>query len=222
MNAKRFGVPLLTLAAVLLPARPAAAKEKHLLYAASPGIRNYVQYGGMGVLVFDMDNGYRFVKRIPTWAPPAAGKEPENVKGIAASAKTGMLFVSTFARIAAINLSTDKIVWDKPIEGGCDRLAISPDGKLLYVPSFEGPTWHVVDAATGDVIATLTPKSGAHNTIYSNDGTRVYLAGLKSPVLSVADPSTHTIVKTVGPFADFIRPFTVNGAQTLCFVNVNK
>ena len=27
--------------------------------------------------------------------------------------------------------------------------------------------------------------------------------------------------KTVGPFSQSIRPFTVNGRQTLCFVNVN-
>jgi hypothetical protein len=32
---------------------------------------------------------------------------------------------------------------------------------------------------------------------------------------------TRTIVKTVGPFANSIRPFTVNGRNTLCFVNVN-
>jgi hypothetical protein len=29
-------------------------------------------------------------------------------------------------------------------------------------------------------------------------------------------------VGTVGPFSAAIRPFTVNGAQTLCFVNVNE
>ena len=27
--------------------------------------------------------------------------------------------------------------------------------------------------------------------------------------------------ETVGPFSNVIRPFTVNGSQTLCFVNVN-
>ena len=40
-------------------------------------------------------------------------------------------------------------------------------------------------------------------------------------ILTVADTATHTAVKTVGPFAAAIRPFTVNGRQTLCFVNVN-
>src|ERR1700719_111936 len=85
------------------------AKERHLLYAASPGIRNYVQYGGVGVLVFDADDGYKFVKRIPTWNVPE-GKAPDNVKGIAASAKTGMLYVRKLNRIVAVDLVTDKII----------------------------------------------------------------------------------------------------------------
>ena len=55
----------------------AAAAERRFLYIAVPGIRNYVQYGGVGVLVYDIDAGYKFVKRIPTWATSArtgAGK----------------------------------------------------------------------------------------------------------------------------------------------------
>src|SRR5262249_21206354 len=106
--------------------------------------------------------------------------------------------------------------------GGCDRMAISPDGKILYVPSLEGPHWHVVNAMNGDVIAKLEPKSGAHNTIYSPDGAHAYMAGLKSPLLSVADTSTHKIAQTVGPFADVIRPFTINGSSSLVFVNINN
>src|SRR3954470_14714721 len=69
-------------------------KGKHLLYVANPGIRNYVEHGGVGVTIFDIDDGYKFVKRIPTWTV-AAGQKPENVKGIAASAKTGRVYVST-------------------------------------------------------------------------------------------------------------------------------
>src|SRR5205807_7287203 len=95
------------------------------------------------------------------------------------------------------------------------------DGKILYVPQLEGAYWHVVNADTGDVITKIETKSGSHNTIYSLDGTRVYMAGLKSPNLFIADTSTHKVMGTVGPFANVIRPFTVNGSNTLCFVNVN-
>src|SRR3982751_2799943 len=136
-----------------------AAAEQHLLYVANPGTRNYVQYGGVGILVFDADNGYKFVRRIPTWDVPE-GKQPENVKGIAASAKTGRVYVTSLNRMIAIDAVTGKRIWDKTYEGGCDRMAISPDGKLLYVPQLEGPLWTVVDAMSGNVITTIETKSG--------------------------------------------------------------
>ena len=198
----------------------AASSEKHLLYAAVPGIRNYLDYGGIGMLVYDMDDGHRLVRRIPTFELEA-GTPPENVKGIAANAQTGRIYVSTIRRVAAFDLATDKLVWNRTYEGGAERIALSPDGKILYVPSLEGPHWHAVNAMTGDVIAKIVTDSGAHNTIYGPDGKRVYLAGLRSPILSIADPSTHKVVAGVGPFSSAIRPFTINAAQTLCFVNVN-
>jgi hypothetical protein len=201
--------------------RPQSEREEHLLYVASPGIRNYTEFGGVGVLIFDIDHGFRFVRRIPTWAVPP-GQEPENVKGIAASAKTGQIYVTSLHRLMALDAITGEKAWDRAYEGGCDRLAISPDGKVLYVPQLEGNLWHVVDASTGNVIAKIESKSGSHNTVCSLDGTRVYLAGLKSPFLLVADSRDDKIVSTVGPFSDVIRPFTVNGTGTLCFVNVNK
>jgi hypothetical protein len=225
MKRRSFAASVLCLLALFLvfqsATQLAGEKERHFLYVAVPGIRNYLEYGGIGILVYDIDNGYKFVKRIPTWDVPQ-GAMPENVKGIAASAKTAKVYVSTTKRLGCFDLLTDKKVWEKAYDGGCDRMAISPDGSLLYVPSLEGPHWNVVDALTGDVIAKIEPNSGAHNTIYGPDGSRVYLAGLKSPLLSVADTKTHSVVTKVGPFSNVIRPFTINGSQTLCFVNVNE
>lgn len=196
------------------------APEHHFLYVAEPGIRNYVEYGGVGVLVYDIDAGYKLVRRIASQVVPA-GQEPENVKGIAASAQTGRLYVTTIRRLMAFDLATDKKLWDKEMPGGADRLAVSPDGRTLYVPTLEGPQWTVVNAMSGEILAGVTTNSGAHNTIWGPDGKRVYLAGLKSPMLKVADPSTNTVVQDVGPFASVIRPFTINGAQTRVYVNVN-
>jgi DNA-binding beta-propeller fold protein YncE len=215
---------ILKLAAVLVAAAvpPAHTKEhpQHLLYVASPGIRNYTEYGGVGILVFDIDHGYKFVKRIPTW-DVAAGKKAENVKGIVASAATGKVYVTSLSRMIAIDAVSGAKLWDKGYEGGCDRMAISPDGKTIYLPELEGPAWHVVDAATGDVTATIETNTGSHNTIYGADGKHVYLAGLKAPWVKVADAATQTVSESVGPFGNVIRPFTINGKESLVFVNVN-
>lgn len=216
----RIAASLLLLATLATPAARPADPERRFLYVAAPGIRNYVEHGGIGLLVFDIDAGYRFVRRIPTFEVPA-GSAPENIKGIAAHAGTGRVYLATPLRVAAFDLTTDRLVWNRQYPGGADRLALSPDGRLLYVPSFEGPHWHAVDAATGDIVAKVVTESGAHNTIYGSDGRRVYLAGLKSSTLNIADPVTHTISGRVGPFSQSIRPFTVNHAQTRVYVNVN-
>ena len=210
------------LAAPFLPLAPSAAAEvERRLYVAEPGIRNYLEYGGHGLLVFDIDHGHRFIKRITTAGLDEKGV-PINVKGICASARTKKLYISTIKQLMCIDLVTEKLDWERVYPEGCDRPALSPDGRVLYVPSFEGAIWNVVDAATGDVIAKVTPNSGAHNTIYGLNGAEVYLAGLKSPILSIASTKDHTIARTVGPFSNRIRPFTVNGRQTLCFVNCNE
>ena len=196
------------------------APVRRTLYVAVPGVRNYLEYGGHGVLVFDIDAGHKFVKRIPTAGLDEAGK-PINVKGVCASAATKRLYVSTIKTLQCLDLVSGKLLWEKAYDGGCDRMAIAPDGGNLYVPSFEKDHWHVVDGLTGDVIAKIEPKSGAHNTVYGLDGKQAYLAGLRSPLLTVADTSKHAAAKTVGPFTASIRPFTVNGQQTLCFVCLN-
>jgi DNA-binding beta-propeller fold protein YncE len=209
------------LLAGVLPLDARAGATGRFLYVATPGIRNYLDYGGIGILVYDIDHGHRLVRRIPTFAI-REGEPPENVKGIAASAKTARVYMTTHKRLACFDLESDRLVWGREYPGGCDRLAISPDGRVLYVPSFEGPHWHVLNARTGNTITTIVTNSGAHNTIYGPDGRRAYLAGLKSASLSVADTRTHKVVQTVGPFSNMVRPFTINAAQTLCFVNVNE
>lgn len=208
-------------AAALPAAEPAPILNGRYLFAAAPGIRDYLEFGGHGVLVFDIDHGHRLVKRIASSGVDEKGK-PINVKGICAHAGTQRLFVSTIRTLMCFDLTTDKILWEKALDGGCDRMSITPDGKTLYVPSFEKEHWNIVNAADGAVLTKIVPKSNAHNTIVGPDGREAYLAGLKSPLLTVADVAAHAAVRTVGPFTAPIRPFTVNGAQTLVYVNINE
>src|SRR2546429_2950311 len=65
---RKFSYPAVILLLVsfsfsMSPVPMRAGAEQHLLYVASPGVRNYVEYGGVGVLVFDVDKGYKFVRR---------------------------------------------------------------------------------------------------------------------------------------------------------------
>ena len=194
---------------------------KRLLYVAVPGIRDYLGYGGHGLLVFDMDNNHKFVKRIPTKGlhPDST---PSNVKGIAVSVPLNSVYISTHESLQRIDLTTEKVVWEKPFEGGCDRMSISPDGKTMYLPSLEKGFWNVVDCNSGEIIKKIDVFKRAHNTIYGPSGNRVYMGDIASPWLYVADTKNHAIETKVGPFGHFVRPFTINWKESLVFVTVDS
>jgi hypothetical protein len=44
----------------------AETRISRTLYVVCPGIRDYLEFGGAGILVFDIDAGHKFVKRIAT------------------------------------------------------------------------------------------------------------------------------------------------------------
>src|SRR6218665_1565396 len=111
-------------------------KIKRYLYVATPGVRDYLGYGGGGNQVFDMDNHYKFVKFIPTSGLHPDGT-PSNVKGVCVSLATNCIYISTLEGLQCIDLTTEKLIWEKAFEGGADRMAVSPDGKTIYLPSLE-------------------------------------------------------------------------------------
>jgi DNA-binding beta-propeller fold protein YncE len=223
-------------AAALLAARTQAQPRQRFLYAALPGVGggSNLNYGGAGILVFDIDHGHKFVKRVPLQGAPPPPVDPaatgrgrgngqEAIKGIAAHAQTARLYVSTSRRVAAYDLLTDTLVWEQRYDGrGTDRIALSPDGTTLYAPELGAPKWIVADAKSGAPLASIDKPGNPHNTQFSDDGAHVYFeAEGNTRTMSVVDAKTRTIVKEIGPFGNMVRPFTFNGRQTLLFANIN-
>jgi uncharacterized protein YgiM (DUF1202 family) len=178
------------------------------------------------VSVYDIDAGHRLVKTIST--VPVA-----DLRGAVASATTGKMFVayttsSGTGMIYALDLYTEKIVWNKAITPGVDRLAISPDGQTLYVPSNEDLSGYnfinLVDATTGNVKGKVTVAGRTHDTLFplsgpvfqeckTQDGTCNYFYKI--------NPATLAVTK-IGPFSSFLGPFSVDSTSDYAVTNVNN
>ena len=99
-------------AVVVEPARPfdahaqpalahgKAPAEQRYLYVALPGPDDAGADRSVRILVFDIADGHRLVRRIPVW--PGRGDDAEVVRGTAASIRAGRFFISTTSRLAAI------------------------------------------------------------------------------------------------------------------------
>ena len=179
--------------------------------------------------VFDIDNGHALVKHV---ALPTA-----SVVGASVSPTTGMLYIeecvnicetSGGGRVLKYDLVTDTVVWVAYLPFGVDNGSLTPDGSRFYSPDGESSTdglWHVLDGVTGAPTASIFAGVGGHNTIVSLDGDSAYLAGWQNGTntryLQIADTSTNTIVKKIGPLRSAVRPFTINGMETLAFTTAS-
>jgi hypothetical protein len=77
----------------------------------------------------------------------------------------------------------------------------------------------ILKTSDGSVSGSIFIGTGgaAHNTIVSLDGKYAYLGALNYNYLVQVDTSTNAITKRIGPMQDGVRPFTINGTDTLAF-----
>jgi DNA-binding beta-propeller fold protein YncE len=120
----------------------------------------------------------------------------------------------------AYDLVGKRVLWHRSYATGIDSMAITPDGRFIYMPTGELDArglWNVLDAHDGRVIASIKAGAGPHNTVMSLNGGHVYLGGRNYDYLEVADTGSNTIFKRIGPLRSGVRPFTVNGRETLAY-----
>ena len=151
-----------------------------------------------------------------------------SLRGVAVSPRTGTLYASVGGNggssgtgaLVAYDLHENRVLWKRAFPTGTDSLAVTPDGRTLYVPEGErtmGDIWYVVAARTGKVTQRIHAAPGPHNTIVSSDGRLVYLGPRNSRFLIVASTATGRIVRRVGPLKAGVRPFTVDQARGLAY-----
>lgn len=212
--------PIHLLTLLFFTAFAGLAQSKKYLYVAEPGVRNYLEYGGHGILVYDIDNNYKLVKRIKTGSYDAKN-HPSNVKGVCVSLATQCIYVSTIKSLMCISLQSDQMLWEKEYPNGCDRMAISPDGLTIYQSSFEKENWYIIDAKTGKVKKEILMGKKAHNTLSHPNGKEVYLESLNDPIVTVVNAKSGKTIRSIGPFSAPVRPFTVDFKQNKLYANVN-
>ena len=222
------------------PILPYAAKERHLLYIATPGDEGADDQSG--VVVLDADHDYRFVKRI-SYGLPASMMPGPKISGMAASPLANMIYVTTDGGdMLAFDLATDKLAYDfkgdssKPIkltrrggaaDGCCERPYTMPDGNLLVASAYNS-WWNFIDAKTGKIQGRIdTPEApSSHNLTVTADGKMAALAALSNQPTSnvaIADLDGHSgKVRCYIHFSDAPRPLTMNHDGSLIYVNVNN
>lgn len=207
------------LAAFLVSACLASAESetRRYLYLSTPDGAQKQGASQPGILIFDIDNGHEFVRRIdvPIFK--------EGLRGFAGNLKNhSVYYSSTNRRLGAFDLETEKVVWEKTYEQGCDRSSITMDGKKIYVPtgwwySGEDSGFLVVNAANGELIERIVVGPQAHNSIVGLNGERVYL-GTRT-MLSIFDTATDRLIRRIENVGERgVFPYTMDSKEKYGYI----
>lgn len=207
--------------AALARAGAPPARSRYL-YAVNQSLANRGS-----ISVYDIDHGHRLVKTIRTV------ENVHDVKGVAVSGISGRLYIAYRtvsgsgpsaslrfpAYICCLNLYDDRVLWNKVIRPDVDRLVVSPDGRLLYVPSGESNTFqfiNVVDAASGAIIRRVDCPKASHDALFPLSGPlfmETKALDESGWYLYMIDPTSYAVSR-LGPYANTIGPYAVNGRST--------
>lgn len=181
------------------PARRAVGERRLLYVGRAPKDRDGFRHLRPSIEVHDLDDGHRLVEVIPL---------PEgvfNIRGLCASAATRRLYVSHYGtyrghpdpriggKMLCLGLPAGDVLWERSYPPSVDRQAITPDGRLIYMPAGEErpeDAWTVIDAADGAVVAKVAHAAHAHNTICSLDGRLAFLQAFGAERQRTNDPKT--------------------------------
>ncbi|MGH2857062.1 MAG: YncE family protein, partial [Solirubrobacteraceae bacterium] len=171
--------------------------------------------------VYDVGRGQRLVQTISL---PGI----TSIRGVGMDLRDRLLYISYggdggsdgTGSLAAYDPVAGRIVWNVAYPHGVDSFAIASDGARIYLPEGErapGGRWWVIDAANGSTLGSITAGVGPHNTVVGISGSRVYLGPRNTPYLYVASTRTDRVIRRLGPLYSGVRPFTINGRETLAY-----
>jgi hypothetical protein len=176
------------------------------------------------ISVYDIDAGHRLVKTISTVS------NVDDVRGVAVSAVTGKLYVSYrthsgVGMIYCLSVYQDVVLWNRAIKPDVDRLSIHPNGRLLYVPTWEGGSAdyiNVLDADSGEVVREVNFSNRSHDTQFPLSGPlfqETKATDGSGNYLYMIDPSSYAVSR-IGPYSGILGPYAVDSVSRHVVNNV--
>ena len=158
------------------------------------------------------------------------------IRGIGASAATGMLYVSYggfptgIGHLLEFSLYRQRVVYDRGYRFGIDSFDISHDGRLIFMPTGEntsGNTWHVLAASTGRIVGAIAAGSSPHDTAVDASGQHVFLGGASDHYLYEANADRPwKVTGRIGPLkpggVGGVKPFTIDAQDTFAFTTASR
>ena len=170
---------------------------------------------------YDLDHNFALVKSVSL---PTSG-----TRGAVACSSPPRLYVSWGSystgtgHLLAYDLVQSSLLWTRSYSHAIDSHSVAPDCSIVYMPAGElsgTDLWYLESSATGADVGKIFGSRGPHNTIVNSSGTHIYLGGRMDTYAEAASSASDAVYLKAGPLQNTMRPFTINGKETLLYTSV--
>jgi YVTN family beta-propeller protein len=122
--------------------------------------------------------------------------------------------------LIAIDPAARAITWRAPLRGSPNHIAMSPDGRRIYVTIVSGSWVDIVDVNKRAVVDSVEVGTGPHDIEVSSDGKRVYVGLIRGTDVTVFDAATKAVIRKI-PFSQNVRPIALSRDERKLFVQLS-
>ena len=123
--------------------------------------------------------------------------------------------------LVAIDPSTRQVSWRVAFRGVPNHLAVSPDGRRVYVTVVSGSYVDVFDAATRALVDSVNVGTGPHDIDVSRDGKTVYVGLIRGTDVTAFDAANKRILRRI-PFGANVRPIALSPDESRLYVQLSQ
>ena len=99
--------------------------------------------------------------------------------------------------VSVIDTATNTVVTDIKVGESPYGIAVTPDGKKVYVANEDSNTISVINTKTNKVIATVPVGEKPNGVAVNPTGKKVYVANWNDDTVSVIDTTTNKVITNV-------------------------
>lgn len=156
------------------------------------------------------------------------GQSPDE---IVASPAGDILYLSRIVRrddgrptgngeLVAVDPAARSVLWRAPLHGSPNHIAVSPDGRRVYVTIVSGSWVDVVDVDKRSVVDSVEVGTGPHDIEVSRDGKTVYVGLIRGTDVTIFDAATKKVIRKI-PFGQNVRPIALSPDESRLFVQLS-
>lgn len=123
--------------------------------------------------------------------------------------------------LVAIDPGTRQITWRVGFRGVPNHLAVSPDGRRVYVTVVSGDYVDVFDVAKRALVDSVNVGTGPHDIEVSRDGKTVYVGLIRGTDVTVFDAATGRTLRKI-PFGANVRPIALSHDEGRLYVQLSQ